>query len=171
MKKNAFVLFIHALYIWLLGINIGAIITAGAFVAPVIFQAYTFLPDLGITNFDSGILMTQIFLKINTLLNFSAIIILIYELLMFNFRNKKDFFSLLLNGIIVYLIFTFTFFYTPKIVEAQEQGAASVATPEFASIHHQSEYVFQFLLILLSINLVWRVIVLYKNIQTKAKNK
>lgn len=172
MKKNSLILIIHALYIWLIGTNIGAIIACGAFSAPVLFKAYTFLPDLGITNFDSGILMSQIFSKLNTLLNFSAIVILIYELLMFNFRDKKDFFPLILNGIIVCLIFAFTFFYTPRILEAQAQGAAATATPEFASLHHQSEYVFQFLLILLSISLIWRIISLCKeNPKAKVKNK
>lgn len=165
MKTNSVLLIIHALYIWLLGINIGAILACGAFVAPVIFKSYAFLPDLSITNFDSGILMSQIFSKLNTLLNFSAIIILVYELLRFNFKNKKTFFPLVLNAIIVCLIFTFSFFYTPRIIQAQQMGAASTGTPEFASLHHQSEYVFQFLLVLLSISLIWRVIALQKEKQ------
>ena len=154
---------ISIVYLLILGINIGSIIACGAFSAPVIFHTDTLLPELGMTKFDMGIVMTKIFLKLNTLLNVTAIIIIIYELSSFNFKRKKDFFALVIGAINIILIFIFTLGYTRSIIEAQSQGAAATATPEFYSIHHQSEIVFQFLFISLSIGFIWNAIQLYKN--------
>lgn len=150
-------MFGHFLYLWVVGATIGAIIACGIFVAPVIFKAYSFLPDLGITQYDSGILMTQVFLKLNNFLNFAGIVILIYELLAFNFSNKTNFIPLVINAINIVLIFLFTFYYTPNIIKAQAQGASATATPEFASLHAQSEWVFKVLLVLLSVSFAYRI--------------
>ncbi|PAF52050.1 DUF4149 domain-containing protein [Helicobacter sp. 13S00477-4] len=150
----------HALYLWLLGLSIGAMVISGAFVAPIIFNAYSFLPDLGITQYDSGILMTQIFIKLNYLLNFTAIIIIIYELLDFKSSFKPSIILLGLNTLSILLIFLFTLYYTPNILDAQNMGPAYTATPEFEKMHSQSEYLFKILLITLSISFFWRVILL-----------
>ncbi|PAF41722.1 DUF4149 domain-containing protein [Helicobacter sp. 11S03491-1] len=151
---------INALYLWLVGLSIGAMIACGAFVAPMIFNAYSFLPDLGITQYDSGILMTQIFVKLNYLLNFTAIIIIIYELLSFKASFKPSIILLGINTLSILLIFIFTLYYTPHIIEAQSMGAAYTATPEFESMHTQSEFIFKILLTTLSISFFWRIILL-----------
>lgn len=171
MNKIGLKLILHIAYLWLIGINIGAIVTCGIFVAPIVFNAYSFLPDLGITQYDSGILMTQIFLKLNTLLNVSAILILVYELLAFNLSKKTSFFPLTINIINVLLIFLFSFYFTPKIIEAQTQGAAATATPEFATLHLQSEYVFKFLFIMLTLSFFTRFILLFIQTNPNYKSK
>ncbi|PAF42102.1 DUF4149 domain-containing protein [Helicobacter sp. 11S02596-1] len=161
MNKLASVVhIIHALYLWLIGLSIGAMIVSGAIVAPIIFDAYSFLPDLGITKYDSGILMTQIFLRLNLLLNATAIIIIIYELLAFKASFKPSFLLLAVNALSVVLIFVFTLYYTPQILEAQNMGAAYTATPEFDALHTQSEYLFKILLATLSISFLYRIVLL-----------
>lgn len=161
MNKLASVVhIINALYLWLIGLGIGAMIVSGVIVAPIIFNAYSFLPDLGITQYDSGILMTQIFIKLNVLLNFTAIIIIIYELLVFKSSFKSSIFLLGLNALSVALIFIFTLYYTPNILEAQNMGAAYTATPEFENMHTQSEYLFKILLVTLSISFLSRIVLL-----------
>ncbi|PAF49249.1 hypothetical protein BKH41_03995 [Helicobacter sp. 12S02232-10] len=162
MNKLASVVhIINALYLWLIGLGIGAIIVSGVIVAPIIFNAYSFLPDLGITQYDSGILMTQIFIKLNDkLLNYTAIIIIIYELLVFKSSFKSSIFLLGLNALSVALIFIFTLYYTPNILEAQNMGAAYTATPEFENMHTQSEYLFKILLVTLSISFLSRIVLL-----------
>lgn len=149
---------LSALYLWLVGLCIGAMVACGAFVAPIIFNAYTYLPDVSITQYDSGILMTQVFLKLNWLLNFSAIMIIIYELLDFKASFRPSFFLLGLNILNVILIFIFTLYYTPHILSAQNMGAAYTATPEFENLHSQSEFLFKILLVTLSISFLWRII-------------
>lgn len=164
----------NALYLWLIGLCIGAMVCSGMFAIPVIFKAYAFLPDLGITQYDSGILTAQIFNKLNILLNFTAIIIIIYELLAFKFSSKSSIILLGINTLSVLLIFIFTLYYTPTILEAQEMGAAYTATPEFEGVHVQSRIVFQVLLFTLSVSFLWRVILLplrLSNQSVKPSNK
>ncbi len=161
--KNKLLMLGSLIYLWILGAAIGGIITCGIFVAPIIFNAYNFLPDLGITQYDSGILMAQVFLKFNSFLNLSAMMILIYELLAFNLSNKTSFFSLIIGAINVALIFLFTFYYTPNIIKAQTLGASATATPEFANLHLQSEWIFKALVIFLSIGFAYRIILFFGN--------
>lgn len=168
-KLSSLIGLINAIYLWLIGVCIGSMIIAGAIVAPVIFNAYSQLPDLGITQYDSGILMTQVFVKLNYLLNFSAIIIIIYELSAFKSSLKPSIILLGINILSILLIFLFTLYYTPAIVDAQKMGAAYTATPEFDSIHNQSEILFKILLVTLSVSFVWRIILLSNKVTSSTK--
>ncbi|PAF53170.1 hypothetical protein BKH42_07430 [Helicobacter sp. 13S00482-2] len=159
-KLTSIIQLINAIYLWLIGACIGGMIISGVVVAPIIFSAYSYLPSLGITQYDSGILMTQIFIKLNYLLNFSAIIIIVYELSMFKSSLKPSIILLGINILSVLLIFIFTLYYTPAILEAQNMGAAYTATPEFENTHIQSEMLFKVLLVTLSISFVWRIVLL-----------
>ena len=147
---------LDALYILLLGAGVGCII-ACVFAAATIFKAGEFLPQLSIS--DSGLLMGKIFLKSNVFFNILAGVIIVYELLtfwsaqLFNFSNQRRFWALI-GGINVIMIFLFTLYYTPYIMEAQALG--NIATPEFDSMHKQSELVFKILLVGLSVSALWR---------------
>ena len=163
MKKS---LPISIIYLLILGASIGAIIATGALSAPVIFSSDSIIPELGMTKFDMGRIMSVIFSRLNIFLNITAIIILIYELLSFNLGGKKNYFALLINAISVILIFLFTFYYTGAILAAQAQGAAATATPEFDSLHQQSELIFKTLLITLSISFIWNAMKLCKENKT-----
>ncbi|ANV98662.1 hypothetical protein BBW65_07560 [Helicobacter enhydrae] len=151
--KNSFYWFGSVVYLWVVGVAIGAIVACGIFVAPVIFKAHSFLPSLDVTQYDLGILMAQVFLRLNVFLNFAGIVIVVYEILAL--FAKAHLLSLIINAVNAVLIFLFTLYYTPKIIQAQ--GASATATPEFASLHTQSEWVFKILLISLSIGFVYRV--------------
>lgn len=153
MKKNSFLL--NLIYLWILGACIGAILACGTFVAPVIFKAYTLLPDLGITQYDSGILMTQVFLKLGTFLNYTAIFIIIYRIFSLDYSTKSGIFALVLDISSVSLIFLFTLYYASQILKAQQIGAAATGTPEFASLHSQSETTFKILFLLLSLSFIY----------------
>jgi len=78
------------LYILLLSITLGASLFAGVVVAPIIFGANEYLTTITVSRFESGILMTQIFLKLSYLVNFTAFIIFIYEAkAYFEFKANK----------------------------------------------------------------------------------
>lgn len=147
---------LDAIYILLLSIGVGCIMTS-AFAASVIFKASSFVPHLSIS--DSGAIMGQIFLKCNSYFNFLAIAIIIYEIASFLFvrhfaNSKQRRFWLLLGGINVILIFLFTLYYTPYILDAQHSEL--VGSAAFESMHKQSEMVFKILLFSLSIAALWR---------------
>ena len=80
MRNPHFYSFAFMVYLLLIGLALGAI-TASAFSAPVIFRAASFVEGLEITLFQSGVLMTQIFIKLNILLNILAVFIIIYEVI------------------------------------------------------------------------------------------
>ncbi|MDU7693457.1 MAG: DUF4149 domain-containing protein [Helicobacter sp.] len=148
---------IHSIYLFIIGLCIGGIITAGVFVAPVLFGAYNFLPDLGMGTFESGILMTQIFLKLNILLNISIVAIIIYEIYVLR-SFKLNFIPIILSICSIILILSFSFYYTPKIIEFKNLGAGITGSPEFAKIHIQSEIIFKIILALFVISFLWRAI-------------
>lgn len=163
MNKEIILKITGAMYLVILGICIGGIVLS-AISASSIFNADIILRNSGlsdsiITKYDSGIIMSNIFVKFGYILNVSAIIILVYESLSFRIQ-KSGFFLWLLNILNVILIFLFTFYYTSKIIDMQEEGAATVGGIEFDSIHRQSELVFKILLVTLIISFISRVLIL-----------
>jgi hypothetical protein len=142
------------IYLMLLGIALGVEIAAGAFVAPVIFFPQAYLGEGVLTHFQSGILMTQVFFKMNLTIGFIALYSSIYEVQMLIMRKNHDALSSLLSLLSVIATGLFLFYYTPFIVHAQQLGAEQTVTEAFASMHKQSEIDlkllmgFQFLLFL-----------------------
>ncbi len=161
MPSYRLIILVKTLYLLLLGITIGTIITLGIFVAPVIFKAWLYLDPLEISKFHSGILMTQIFIKSGVLLNFTAFAIIIYELIATRLGDSRPVF-LLLGFLSVGLILLFTLYYTPYIIEAQKLGESATSSDEFASMHRQSEEVFKLLLVTLTLLFGVRIFALHK---------
>ncbi|RDU57513.1 DUF4149 domain-containing protein [Helicobacter sp. MIT 99-5507] len=148
-----------ALYIWILGITIGALLASGAFVANVIFNASFFGVEL--SKFQSGILMTQIFLKLNILLIVVAFIIAIFETFTLRLGDNKKIIKIILfisGAISVICILLFSLYYTPFIVEQQQLGLNATQSSEFISMHAQSEFVANVLFFCLSINVLFRLV-------------
>ncbi|WP_279128646.1 DUF4149 domain-containing protein [Helicobacter winghamensis] len=144
------------LYLLLIGISLGAVLASGAFSAPTIFRAASLVPNLNISLFQSGILMTSIFVKLNLLLNFLAFFILIYEILALRVSGAKV--APTLGFISVILIFLFTMYYTPYILEAQKLGEDGIANATFDAMHTQSVLVFKALMISLCLLFIVRLL-------------
>ena len=134
-------------YLAMLGIAIGVEIAAGAFIAPVIFFPQKYLGDGVLTHFQSGVLMTQFFLKMNILIGFVALYSIIYEVQVWMMGKNYDFLSFLLSFICVITTGLFLFYYTPFIIHAQQLGSAETVTEAFATMHKQSEWVMKLLMV------------------------
>ena len=139
--------FILISYLLLIGISLGTII-ATALSASSIFGAAKIVEDLQITHFQSGILMTSIFLKFNILMNILAFFIIVVEILYFQINKARI--TPFLGLVNIVLIFLFTLYYTPVILEAQKLGEAATQTEYFYQIHQQSVWVFKALIITLT---------------------
>ena len=135
------------IYLVMLGIAIGVEIAAGAFIAPVIFFPQKYLGEGVLSHFQSGILMTQVFLKMNLVIGFAALYSIIYEVQVFMMRKNYDFLSFFLSLVIVVGTGLFLYYYTPFIVHAQQLGAMETTTEAFASMHKQSEWVMKALMV------------------------
>jgi hypothetical protein len=135
------------IYLAMLGIAMGVEIAAGAFIAPVIFFPQKYLGEGVLSHFQSGILMTQVFLKMNLVIGFAALYSIIYEVEVFMMRKNYDFLSFFLSLIIVVGTGLFLYYYTPFIIHAQQLGAMETTTEAFASMHKQSEWVMKALMV------------------------
>lgn len=147
-----------ALYIWLIGLTIGALVACGAFSASVIFNANDF--GIELSKFQSGILMTQIFLKLNILLIAVAFIITIFEIVALRLSNHTKTIKIILflsGAISVICILLFSLYYTPFIIEQQQIGVMATQSNEFQSMHKQSEMVANIIFFSLSVNLLFRL--------------
>ena len=135
------------IYLAMLGVAIGIEIAAGAFIAPVIFFPQKYLGDGVLTHFQSGILMTQVFLKMNLVIGFITLYSIIYEVQVWMMCKNYDFISFLLSLVMVVTTGLFLFYYTPFIVHAQQLGAVETTTEAFANMHKQSEWVMKLLMV------------------------
>ncbi|MDY3133183.1 MAG: DUF4149 domain-containing protein [Campylobacter lanienae] len=139
----------RSFYLFLLGICIGAELAIGIFMAPVIFYPSQYIGEGVLSHYQSGQLMTQVFLKYNILLIFISSLILLFEILnlkgseSFNYKISAFFLSL----IIALLAMSFVFYFTPYILQAQKIGAEATATAEFLSMHKASEFVMKAMLL------------------------
>jgi hypothetical protein len=133
-------------YLLLLGLCIGAEIAVGALSAPVIFYPDNLLGAGVLNHFQSGILMTQIFLKFNVLLMLCTLLVIGYEVYLYRIK-KYDFISAVILFILLLGVLAFVLYFTPYIVEAQKLGAESTATTEFRSMHGWSEIVMKVILL------------------------
>lgn len=146
---------VMSIYIILLGIALGVELCVGAFVAPVIFFPARYLGEGVLSHFQSGVLMTQVFLKSNMLLGFVAFYSMVFEMLTLIKNQNKDNIALMLSFVIFALTASFLFYYTPFIVDAQKAGALATASEAFAKMHKESEWVMKFLMIV-QITLIFR---------------
>ncbi|WQX66970.1 DUF4149 domain-containing protein [Helicobacter pylori] len=134
-------------YLLLLGILGGSLITLGMMVAPIVFKAPSILPEFNLTLFESGKLMSQIIVRFNFLLGAIGFVVLLYEIISFIY-SKRSLVYLILGVAIGALCLLFVFYYTPYILNAQKVGEAALQSAEFARSRAQSEWLFKELLVL-----------------------
>ncbi|WQU13434.1 DUF4149 domain-containing protein [Helicobacter pylori] len=142
MKK-----FSLGVYLLLLGILGGSLITLGVMVAPIVFKAPSILPEFNLTLFESGKLMSQIIVRFNYLLGAIGFVVLLYEIISFIYY-KRSLVYLILSVAIGALCLLFVFYYTPYILNAQKIGEVALQSAEFARSRAQSEWLFKELLVL-----------------------
>ncbi len=151
----------EAVYIVFLAAVLGAVLTLGAVVAPVIFHSERFLQQEILSHYQEGLIMTAIFLKTNYILNFAAFVILIREIYDYK-RFKRDLWILLSATTALFSIFMFTLYYTPDIVAYQIAGEEMTKSEIFAKIHKGSEIDFSLLALSLAVLAVRRAYLLKK---------
>lgn len=136
------------IYLFVLALNIGAQLCAGAFVAPVIFRAALYIDPESLSTLESGLLMTQVFLKGNYLMLAAAALALLCEIILYPKTPgfKLKFSTLMLAVIFAALTLLFAFYFTPYIIEASKLGEAGL-DEKFAAVHQASELAMKIMLI------------------------
>ncbi|TKX30542.1 DUF4149 domain-containing protein [Campylobacter aviculae] len=130
---------------------IGVELILGIVVAPTIFYPQSFIGENVLSHFQSGILMTQIFIKMGQLLIIISSINVLFEILSY-FKDQAKFqlkFSkLMLSILILILSLIFVFYFTNQIVAMQTLGEQATTSSNFASIHNASEITIKIILIM-----------------------
>ena len=137
------------IYLFLIAALIGIEIALGAFVAPVVFFPQNFIGEGVLTHFQSGVLMTQIFLKYNYVLLAVSVFAFIFDA--FGLKGEEcvhvRISAFALSFINLALALAFVFYLTSYILQAQGLGEAATATDEFRSVHKTSEYVMKIMML------------------------
>ncbi|HEB9305424.1 TPA: DUF4149 domain-containing protein [Campylobacter coli] len=140
-----------AINLFLLAAMIGIELILGIVVAPVIFYPANFIGEGVLSHFQSGLMMTQIFIKMGYLLIFVSIFNLLFEIYSFIKEDMKfqiKFSKLILSILILILSLVFVVYFTNTIVEIQNLGEQATKSQEFLSIHNASEVVIKIILLM-----------------------
>ncbi|MGH2306072.1 DUF4149 domain-containing protein [Campylobacter taeniopygiae] len=138
-----------AVNLFLLAAMIGIELILGIVVAPVIFYPQNFIGDGILSHYQSGILMTQIFIKMGYLLLIVSIINILFEIFSYfreKFNFKIKFSKLILSLIILILSLVFVFYFTEQIISMQKLGEQATTSAEFTDIHSASEITLKIIL-------------------------
>ncbi|MBT0879298.1 DUF4149 domain-containing protein [Campylobacter sp. RM12654] len=114
----------------------------GIVVAPIIFYPSAIIGDGILSHFQSGLLMTQVFVKFNYLLLFVSFLNIIYE----SISNKLFSLKPILSLIILILALVFVFYHTANVLDMQALGITD--SKDFNDNHKQSEMIFKVMVIL-----------------------
>ena len=140
---------IDVVYLFIIAATAGAILTLGAFSAPVIFH----IKEL--THYQEGVVMAEIFRRFGYWLYFTLFAIILYEGYRFKILKRDNIITATV-GVVIFTTLMFTVVYTPAILQMQALGEAATQSKEFSNIHKASEIDFQLLLAALVVLFVRR---------------
>lgn len=156
MKKNIYIDFI---YLILLASTFGAVIVLGAFVAPVIFHTDRILHSMIIDNYNSGIIMGEVFHRFSYWVYVVAFYVAGYELVKYKY-GQRDSIIFVSSVSVVFSSLMFSAVYSPKILSMQKLGVEATQSDTFANVHYASELDFKILAVALIILFVRRLMLL-----------
>jgi len=142
MKKN-FRIATMAYLIWL-GMMLGAVLYAGAVVAPVIFNSAQWLKGEVLSHFQEGLIMTRNFILLSYAVTATIIFVFLYE----GYKYKMGERNKLTQVASLLLIFSgamFNWYYLPDIVTMQMAGEQMTSSQVFINTHKASEIDFKIL--------------------------
>lgn len=140
-----------AINLFLLAALVGMELILGVVVARVIFYPQDLIGEEVLSFFQSGLIMTQIFIQFGYVLLVISSINLLFELYSY-FKDEAQFrlrFSKLALSLLIFVLsLLFVFYFTAYIVEAQALGESATKSSEFKSMHSASEVVMKIILIM-----------------------
>ena len=136
MKKN-FKIATMA-YLIILGAVLGAVLYAGAVVAPVTFHSEEWLGKEILSRFQEGLIMTQNFVRLSYFIVVSIIAIILYEGYKYKMFERNIVTTLAaLSAIMTGVLFNY--YYLPDILTMQKAGEAMTKSIAFINTHKGSE--------------------------------
>lgn len=146
-------------YLILLASSFGAVMVLGVVVAAVIFHTDSLSVDILIDRYNSGVVMSEIFLRFSYFVYFLAFFVSLYEAAMYK-RGQRDKIALISAFFVVSTSLMFSAVYVPKILELQAMGREATASDTFDNLHIASEIDFKILAIALLVLFIRRLMLL-----------
>ena len=149
-------------YFILLGIMIGAGLYAGAVVAPVVFHSDLYLGEDLLSRFQEGQIMTENFVRLSYLVDFTVLIVALYE--GFKYKNfDRDTITSVSAFLVLSTGLLYVHYYIPQILAFQKEGEKVTESKLFENTHFASELDFKLFIVALTVLLARN---LYRTIKT-----
>lgn len=159
MKKN---IYLDFGYLIILAATFGAMLVLGVVVAPVIFNADELLLDIMMDNYNSGIIMGEIFHRFSYWLYILAAYVFVYESLVYK-SGQRDAVAFASAVIVLFSSLMFSVVYAPRILEMHGLGREATQSDTFNNIHIASEIDFKILLVALIVLFIRRLMLLRRS--------
>ena len=140
MKKNFRMITMG--YLVLLSVTLGAGLFAGIVVAPITFHTDLWLGSKVLSHYQEGLIMTQNFLKLSYLVDFTIIAVFLYE----GYKYKKferDTITQVATFFVIATGLLFGHYYMPDILHMQMAGETMTQSSAFLNTHKGSEINFK----------------------------
>lgn len=141
-----------AINLFLLSAIVGIELILGVVVAPIIFYPKNIIGEGVLSHFQSGLMMTQIFIQFGYILLFVSFFNFFYECYSFfkyKIKFQVRFSKLILSLLILILGLLFVFYFSNYITEQQKiLGEQVIQNEEFKSMHTASEVVLKIIIIM-----------------------
>jgi len=145
-------------YLLVLGTTLGAVLVLGIIVAPVVFHTELLLFQ-PLDHYNAGIVMGEIFHRFSYWAYFSAIAVVVYEVLQYR-AQRRDKVAMISSFIVLFTLLLFAAVYSPKILAMQALGVQATQSDSFAALHMASEIDFKILAVALGVLFVRRIMLL-----------
>ena len=143
----------------MLAATFGAVLVLGAVSAPVIFNANDFLVATTLDQYNSGIIMGEIFHRFSYWVYLVSFWVFLYEAVAYK-SGERDNIVLASSAVVLFSSLMFSGVYSPKIISMQVLGAEATRSDTFINIHKAAEINFKILAIALIVLFVRRLMLL-----------
>ena len=144
------------IYLLLVAMTLGAVLTLGIFVAATIFHSDSYLVGTMLDHYNEGVLMAEIFRRFSYFITFMAFVVFVFEANEYK-HGRRDTWVLVSAFFVIASAMMFTAIYTPKILAMQALGAEATQSDAFAALHMGSELDFKVLALALGVLFIRRM--------------
>ncbi|WP_345974532.1 DUF4149 domain-containing protein [Sulfurimonas sp. HSL3-7] len=144
------------LYLLLIAMTLGAVLTLGIFVTATLFHSDSYLSGVMLDHYNEGILMAEIFRRFSYFIYFIAAVVFAFEGNEYK-HGRRDNYAMVSGFVVIITALMFSGVYTPKILEMQALGAEATQSEAFEALHMGSEIDFKILAVALGVLFIRRM--------------
>ena len=144
------------IYLLLVAMTLGAVLTLGIFVTATIFHSDSYLVGAMLDHYNEGVLMAEIFRRFSYFVSFIALMVFAFEANEYK-HGRRDTWVLVSAFFVIVSAMMFSAIYTPKILAMQALGAEATQSEAFEALHMGSEIDFKVLALALGVLFIRRM--------------